>query len=462
MVDEVGVTEELARFASALKFEDLPDEIVDHLKYCVLDTVGCGLFGSTLPWSQIQQKWAEDWESKAQSSVFDSPRRMAAPFAALVNGTMIHGFEMDDLHKESIIHLGSVVFPSVWALAETLNQCSGKDFLLAIAAGYEVGARVGASIGSSHLLRGFHPTGTSGTFAAGAGAGKILGLGAEKMLHTLGIAGTQGAGLMAAQFSSMVKRMHAGRAAESGVYAATLADRGFTGITNIVEAEYGGYCRAMADICNMERVTEGLGKTWEINSVGFKPYPCCGSTHTTLDGLLELVQENRLSWTDIDKVDIRTTTVTKEHVGWPYKPEGITAAQMNLYYCVSALLADGRIDVSQFTPERITDPVILKHIPDISIEADASIDARGPKSRHSIAVEIKTRQGQSYGKKVDYSRGSPQKPMGRKDIVDKFRMTAGIIYAPEKVNEIMETILKLDQLADIGVMTALLRGGTPQ
>src|SRR5664279_412561 len=138
---ENGLTAELARFASAVKFEDLPDDVVEHLKYCILDTIGCGLFGSSLPWSQILQNWAEGWESKGQSTVFDSHKPVAAPFAALINGTMIHGFEMDDLHKESIIHLGSVVFPPALALAETLGKCTGRELLSSIAVGYEVGSR---------------------------------------------------------------------------------------------------------------------------------------------------------------------------------------------------------------------------------------------------------------------------------------------------------------------------------
>ena len=220
------VTRELARFAAELTYDKIPAPVIERIKLCILDSFGCGIFGSTLPWAKIVADFSKDLGGKRESAVWGRNFKVSAPNAALANGTAVHSFELDDLHKTSIVHPGSVVLAPALAMAESVGGCSGQEFLTAVIAGYEVAIRVGMSVGTSHLQRGFHPTGTNGTFGAGAAAGRILKLDADLMTHALGIAGTQAAGLMAAQYSAMVKRMHAGRAAQSGVYGALLAQRG--------------------------------------------------------------------------------------------------------------------------------------------------------------------------------------------------------------------------------------------
>ena len=273
-------TRALAQFSAELTYDKIPQPVIEHIKICLLDTFGCGLFGSTLPWARVVADFAQDLGGKQESIVWGRHFKVSAPNAALSNGTAVHSFELDDLHKTALIHPGGIAVTPALAMAEHIGGCHGKEFLTAVVAGYEVAIRVGMSVGTSHLQRGFHPTGTNGVFGAGAAAGRILKLDAERMTHDLGIAGTQAAGLMAAQYSAMVKRMHAGRAAQSGVYAALLAQKGLTGITNILEADFGGYCKVMADVSDINKLTIGLGKNFETGRVGFKPYSAGGSTHT--------------------------------------------------------------------------------------------------------------------------------------------------------------------------------------
>lgn len=223
--------------------------------------------------------FALDLGGKEESTVWGCNFKVLAPNTALANGTVVHSFELDDLHITSIVHPGGIAVTPALAMAEHIGGRDGKEFLTAVVAGYEVAIRVGMSMGTSHLQREFHPTGTNGTFGAGAAARRTLKLDAEKMTHCLGIAGTQVAGLMTAQYSAMVKRMHAGRAAQSGVYSALLAQKGLTGITNILEADYGGYCKVMAEVCDRDKLTVGLGENFETGRVGFKAYSAGGSTH---------------------------------------------------------------------------------------------------------------------------------------------------------------------------------------
>jgi aconitate decarboxylase len=192
------------------------------------------------------------------------------------------------VHRVGVLHVGAVTLPSVLAIAETSPGLTGRDMLTAAVAGYEVGPRVGMCMGPEHIAQGWHSGATVGTFASAAGAARALGLSTDQTVHALGIAGTQAAGLMAAQFGSMVKRMHAGRSSQSGLYGALLAAEGFTGIRDVFESPYGGFCTTFsrsADRFNLEALTSGLGSRFETMQVALKFYSCVGSNHTTLDAI---------------------------------------------------------------------------------------------------------------------------------------------------------------------------------
>src|SRR2546423_6444538 len=232
----------VAQFASGLRFEQIPREVLERIKLLILDSFGCAIFGAALPWSRILIDTLASLDSNANCGVWGTDRRLSAPHAVLANGALVQSFELDDVHRQGVLHVGAVALPPLIAIAETRRGITGRDFLTAAVAGYEIGPRVGQCMGPEHLVQGWHSGATVGVFAAAAAAASALRLPPDKTIHALGIAGTQSSGLMAAQFGSMVKRMHAGRAAQSGFYAATLAERGFTGITDIFENPYGGFC----------------------------------------------------------------------------------------------------------------------------------------------------------------------------------------------------------------------------
>lgn len=449
-------TQRLASFAANLRYCDIPPTVIDHMKLCLLDTIGCGLFGSTLPWGKILAKFAKDLGGRRESTLLGMGYKVSAPNAALANGTMIHGFELDDIHRLSIIHPGSVTLPAALAIGETRKKCTGKEFLTAMVSGYEVGLRVGMCVGASHLHRGYHPTGTHGTFAAAAAAGKLLGLDEEKMVHALGIAGTQAAGLMAAQYAAMVKRMHAGRASQSGVYGALLAKRGLTGITDILEADYGGYCNVMGETRDLDRMTKGLGQDYEVLNVGFKAFSCCGSNFTSLEALSRIMKDHGLQASEIQKITIRSTTVTKLHVGWDYKPEGMTAAQMNLPYCLSVMAIEGETFVDQFTEEKIRDPKVLEYIKRIEVIPDPELDRLGQDYRHAILCRVETMDGKSFEGKVEFAKGGPNNSITREEVEKKFWKLAVKVLSEEKVKKLYQTIQNLEGLSSLNELTQYL------
>ena len=183
-------------------------------------------------------------------------------------------------------------------------------------------------------------------------------LDAEQTVHALGIAGTQAAGLMAAQYGAMVKRMHAGRSAQSGLYGALLAKDGFTGIVDVFEAPYGGFCTTFSrsqDRFKLEELSAGFGERFETMGIALKFYSCVGSNHTTLDAIRDIRKRRPFTLAELDKIVVHGSQVTADHVGWPYKPEGLTSAQLNLPYCVATLLLEGECFVDQFTEAAVAD-----------------------------------------------------------------------------------------------------------
>jgi aconitate decarboxylase len=449
-------TRELARFAAELNFGKIPLPVVKNIKLCILDTFGCGLFGSTLPWVKIIVNFIRELGEGEKCTVWGYRFKVPAPNAALANGTAIHSFELDDLHKTSIVHPGSIAISSALAVAEYIGGCKGQEFITAAVAGYEVAIRVGMSVGTSHLQQGFHPTGTNGTFGAGAAAGRILKLNTEKMTHALGIAGTQSAGLMAAQYSAMVKRMHAGRAAQSGVYGALLAQKGFTGITNILEADYGGYCKTMAKVSDIDKLTVGLGTNFETSRVGFKPYSAGGSTHTAHEAVKLIMEKNKIIADMIDKITIYTTTATYHHTSWEYKPEGITAAQMNMQYVVAVTALEGKLFVEQFTEDKIKDPEIIEFTRKVEVIPDADLDKLGPEFRHVVIAEIKTKDGEIFREQVQTAKGSNKKPMNTNEIKQKYQVLAGKVLNQKVLLELQNMVEHLEQVSDVRELAKLL------
>ncbi len=457
-------TRDLARFGAALHYEDIPAAVIARIKLSLLDSLGCCLFGATLPWTQKVAALAEHEGAKPVATLIGLGKKTSPALAALVNGTSGHAFELDDIHKESIVHAGSIAVPVALGLAESRDKISGRDVLTALVAGYEIGHRVGNAATMSLFFRGFHPQGTSGAFVAAATAARLLGLDATPFQHALGMAGSQAGGLMAAQEGAMVKRLHSGRAAQSGVYAAQLAARGFTGILDALEAPYGGYLATYSDQPDPSRLTAGLGHTWETLNVGYKPHASVTSIHSALDALLAIMQEQQLTADDIAQVAAGLSPMTHVHCAWAYQAQGVTAAQMNLYYGMAVIALDGAAFTAQFREERLRDPRILDFITRIRAQVDPEIEAMGAPFRHASRVKVTTRNGQVFEKLALHRRGSPENPLSSEEVIHKFRNVVAPCIDPATTENIIATVANFETLADIRTVMLLLgtTATTPQ
>jgi aconitate decarboxylase len=456
-------TRRIADFVSQLRFEQIPEHVRERAKLLILDSLGCGIYGAKLEWCRILQQTFGDLDASRTTSIWGTAQKLSSTNAALVNGTQVQGFELDDVHRDGVLHCGAVTLPTLIAVAESHAPMSGRDFLAAAIAGYEIGPRVGRCMGQEHIGQGWHSGATLGVFSSGAAAARALKLDPEQTVHAIGIAGTQAAGLMAAQYGAMVKRMHAGRSAQSGLYGALLAKAGFTGIRDVFEAPYGGFCTTFSrstDRFNLDALSAGLGSEWETMRVALKFYSCVGSNHTTLDAIRDIRKRRPFTLEELDSIVVHGSRVTADHVGWPYKPEGLTSAQLNLAYCVATLLLEGDVFVDQFTEAAVHDRARIELSRKVEVIEDPAITARGARFRHMVKVNVKLQDGSTLTETREAPRGSEHSFAPAEDIVEKFRKLTRAAMPKGRQDGLVEAVLKIETLADARELIRLLQVST--
>lgn len=420
-----GPTLTLATWISQLQYHQIPKRTLEVARIAILDTVGCGIYGYCTPWADMMLRWARNDDNNPSSNTGEatiwgeSRKSMRVADAALVNGVAAHAFELDDYHN-SKLHAGAVVIPAVLAMAEKLNS-DGQAILTAIVAGYETMIRTSiASNPSATRLRGWHITGIYGPFAAAAACASLLRLNPEQTAWALGLAGTQGAGTWAFNADgTMSKRLHAGKAAHSGVLAAELASMGFSGPTQIYEYQDGGVLRAFSDASNPAELTKGLGELWHTDTNSIKPYACCGSAHAYIDAALALRARTGAPWDTKRRVKVGLSTVVAVQCGFDYTPGSALNAQMSVRYVVAAALLDGQVLPPQFTPARMTDPVIMALAAQLECEHDPKLDELYP--AHFAGWVSVEHQSNWIREDILNPKGSIDNPVDASGVTEKFR-----------------------------------------
>jgi 2-methylcitrate dehydratase PrpD len=455
-------TRAIAAFVSGLTYEAIPTDVRQRIKLLVLDSLGCGLFGSDLPWTRILRTSLQRLDDTRNAPVWGTLERLSAPHAALINGTQVQGFELDDVHRHGVLHVGAVTLPALLATIDADSALDGKELLAAIVAGYEIGPRVGICMGQEHIGQGWHSGATLGVFSAAAGAARGLRLSADQTVHALGIAGTQSAGLMAAQYGAMVKRMHAGRSAQSGLYGALLAKDGFTGILDVFEAPYGGFCSTFSrstDRFRLEELSRGLGESFETMRIALKFYSCVGSNHTTLDAIQAIQARHPFTIDELDKIVVYGSQVTVDHVGWAYSPQGLTSAQLNLPFCVATLLIEGDVFVDQFHEDCVDDAARIALSRRVEVKHDPEITALGSKFRHKVHVEVHLKDGSVERETREAPRGSEFSFASEADIVQKFRKLSRKVMDDRQQDRVIASVLDMETLGSAHALVEALAVG---
>jgi aconitate decarboxylase len=454
-------TKRLATWAGGLRAADVPPAVLERAKYLLLDGVGCALVGAQLPWSRVAVEAALEFEGQGREPIIGWGRTASAPAAALLNGTFIQGFELDDYHPTAPVHTASLLVPSLLAAAGVADTTvTGIDLLTAAVVGFEIAPRIGLALhGADMLTRGWHSGPVFGAPAVAAAVANLFRLDTDQVEHAIAIGATQSCGLMAAQFGAMSKRMHHGFAARNGLYGALLARRGYTGIEDVFDLPWGGYLSVFGE-CHDPDASQlicDLGQRWETERIVVKPYAAQGGLHAAIDIILDLCRSHDLHADDIRSIDIDLSEPIYHHSWWnAERPLAPTGAQMHIGYAIAVAILDRQVLAQQFSPSRIDSDDVWDLLARVTANHRAEFDASGPIGRGQTEVRVTLRAGEQLSGSQFASR-SAMRPLRNEEIVEKFRalLTVGVIDSVRQV-EIIERIATLEECADLADLRALL------
>lgn len=449
--------EKLAQFAEALKFEDIPVEVVARVKLHLLDILGIGLAAAPQEYARQIVETVRAWGGVPHSTVLYYGDRLPAPSAVLANGSFTHGLDFDDTHAESITHASTCVVPPALAVGESVHA-DGKALLTAVVAGYEVITRLGAAASGQFHHHGYHATPICGAFAAGIVAGKLMGLTADALTNTLGICGSQAAGLQAfLDDGSWTKRLHPGWAAHGGIVAAQLASRGFRAPATVLEGRFGLYATHVGSTAfDASRLTRGLGQEWEAARIAFKPYPVCHFSHASMDAALHLQQQHRIDPHDIVAGEVLVpqaiVPVVCEPLADKQVPMSTYGALFSLPFCVASNLLYGHARLDSFSDTALRDRKVLDTAAKIGycVEPWPEFPRTFPGG-----VRLRLCDGRTLERREAVNRGHPDNPMHADEVCDKFRDNARRVLPSARLDAIIAAIDHLEDLPRVSELTQL-------
>ncbi len=450
-------TRVLAEFVAGLRYEDLPQAVVEQAMRIMADTLGCAIsaWAEDPAKARLALEVAKLYESATGATVIGAAGVRSQPaFAALANGILANAADNDDTHKRALLHTGSVVVPPALALAQT-GRLSGRELLVALVAGYEVAVRVGMAVMPTHY-RFWHSTATNGTFGAAATAAKALRLDADAVQRALGLAGTQAAGLNTFfESGDMTKSIHPGKAAFNGILSAQLAQLGATSPPAILEHPK-GYLAAFSTEPKPQKLTEGLGTTWEILQNGFKYFPSILASHSPIQATLAIVKKHAIDPARIARITNETYNTVKTHFS-NKNVSTVMAARVSVPYCIAIAAIDGRLTQAQFSPARIDDPLVRAVLARTEVIADADLNRLYP-DKFPARVTVTLTSGESYQETVLFPRGDPQDPLSKAEIDAKFGENVAAMLSPARAQELLHAIYALSEARNVDGISALLHG----
>jgi 2-methylcitrate dehydratase PrpD len=408
---------------SLIRSKPVSDRDLAAASLFVLDTLCCAFAARRSPQGRILLDW---YGSERR----DSPRR------AFLFGALVHVLELDDLHRESVTHPGCVVIPAAWSIAAR-SSLGGREFLTAVLHGYEAVCRIGNAVGPAHY-KVWHNTATCGPYGAAFAAATLLALGDEETSWALGNAGTQSSGLW--QFledGAMSKHLHAGRAAESGVLAAELAARGFTGPAHILEGKKGFFAAACPD-ARPARVLANPAAPWQLTLTSIKPWPSCRHTHPAVDAALKL--HGRVALEDVEKIRIQTYRAALDLCDNP-APASEYEAKFSLHHCAAVALSDGEVTLTSFDAAARNRLVGLRA--KTTVEATAEHDAAYP-DRWGARLTVLTTEHETLFADCSVCKGDPESPVTPEEMRTKAAMLLAHAGLPtDRARALTEAVISL-------------------
>ena len=449
------VTDRVVDFINDTTLSDVSEEVQYLGKRAILDTLGVSLAGSGDESIRILLEALEGRQGSPKSSLIGIGRRTDSLSAAMINGTMAHALDFDDVNDSCMGHPSAPILPAVIALGEELG-ISGAAVLEAFLIGFEIQCKLGSAVGKSHYAKGWHATATLGTMGSAAASAKLMGLDKKATKITLGIAASLASGIRI-NFGTMTKPLHVGEAARNGIFASLLASKGFTATANIFDHPVDFSQVFSEDEMDKGYLMESLGAPWDILSPGItvKKYPCCNKTHRTLDATLGLVLDHSPQPNDIAQVVI--TIPPGEDVPLIYsKATTGLEGKFSMQFCVASAIVDGKIGFATFETNQVERTEVQKLSDKVALVTDASqapvvIDSGG-----YVYVSITMKNGRILNRRIEKATGTPTYPLSDKDLKDKFRACTGTILHANEIESAITSIYSLEGVPSISELMGLL------
>lgn len=455
MTGTENLTKRVGAYIVRTKFEQIPSELMRPIKDSVIDTIGCGILGSRVAFVKMLREYVLGWRSAGESVIWGTKRKAAIPFAAMCNSAAVHAWDFDDTTLPGIMHPGGPAIATGLSIAER-KKVSGKEFLTALALGYEIADLIGVALGSKDFVStGFYNS-VPVIFTPMVVAGRLLGLKEEQMTSAFGITTTQAAGLYSA---TMTKRINSPKAVMSGIFAAELAKRGLEAPSDSLEAEYSGFITTFSDTPHLEAISQDLGKF--TVQVFHKYYPCIRSNHPSVENARRMMDEHPdITHDKIDKiivyVDKTTIEYTVKTTGGGTIVETVGNALISLPYCVAAMIVDGELTLDQFTNAKVKNPKIQALLKKVELAHDPEIDTLPATQRYRCTIEIRLKDGTVYKRFLAGPKGDPTNRLTREDLYRKFMKNATTVFAKGKMEKLFGMLEGIEEAKDVGKIAKYL------
>ena len=441
-------TESLADFIAQTAWEDLPEEAINKSKWPILDGIAVMFAGLQEETGRGIISFVKDLGGKPTSTILGDGHRTSAPWAAYANGTLAHAIDYDDMNVHMGGHPTAPVLSALLAVGE-MARVSGKEILLSYLLGVEVESKLGLAINKVHYSLGWHPTATLGTLGAAVACSKALKLNRDQILMALGIAGSQASALKQ-NFGTMTKPLHIGQAAKNGVLSSLLASRGWTADREILEGHF-GFCnlfvgRGLYDLKNM---TENLGKPFDVMHPGIqiKKYPCCGSTHPSLEAMFMILQKHAFDSEEVESVECEVDP-ERIHVLLHPNPQNGLEAKFSLEYCLAVAILYRVVSIEQFTDERVKESRVKSLLPRIKVCQQTDLKPL------SVRLRVKLRDGRVLA----FEQNSTSLPgvTSLNELEAKYRDCLAIMLSEQQITKSLEMIQDLERIKDISEIIKIL------
>lgn len=443
------VTRLLSEFVSGLRWEALPEHVVETTKLYIVDYYAACFAGMKVnpAFNHAVEKLLFDMGGREDADVLCSRKRLPAMHAAFLNAVYAHGADMDDGNRKAMGHVAAHVMSAVFALAQTL-EASGRDVMVAIQAGYEVYNRVAAAVQPGLVHRGFHSTGTAGAIACAAACAKLMRLDAKGIYNAMSLAAIQASGLLIiAESGQACKPINPANAARTGILSATLAASGVESSRYPLESEK-GWCHAMSDEADFTAVTQGLGETFTMEESYLKPYPSCRHTHCGIEAGIDIrrqlmAQQGAWDIRDIERAEVYIYPNAIRIAGQIRRPETPDDAKFSIHYSLAIALQKGRFRLEDLPLENLTEEV-SDLIGRIVLMEDAAMENTRAGIRGARVV-VKLRDGRSAEKQVLIPRGDAANPFTWADMRGKLAGCAQGMLSPEQQSRLIRWVSDMEE-----------------